>query len=94
MNRGSKPKKRSRIRIGLGKLYYTYKRYIDWYFGNIKYSKHISKDLLPVTAYAHKTPLLRELKSVDMWMQYNKIVNLKIAVEKLSRILLLPGETF
>ncbi len=29
-----------------------------------------------------------------MWMQYNKIVNLKIAVEKLNGIILFPGETF
>lgn len=78
----------------MGKLYYTYKRYIDWFFGDIEYSKNISEDLLPIIAYAHRTPLLRKLRNVDMWMQHNKIVNLKIAVNKLNGIMLFPGETF
>jgi len=28
-----KPKARSKLRIFLGKKYYTFKRYLDWYFG-------------------------------------------------------------
>jgi vancomycin resistance protein VanW len=42
----------------------------------------------------HATPLLRKLKDVDMYLQYNKIHNLKIAVKKLNHVVIHPGETF
>lgn len=89
-----KPIKRSKIRITLGKLFYSYRRYCEWYFSSKNYSKRFSRDLLPVTVFSHKTPLYRKLKAVDMWMQRNKVTNLKIAVKKLDGILLKPGETF
>ena len=51
-------------------------------------------DPLPFSCFSHKTLLRRKLKNVDMWMQENKITNLKIATAKLNGILLQPGETF
>lgn len=89
-----KPKKRTRFRLMIGKLYFTYMRYFYWIFGDIKFSKHKSDTLLPYIYFTHKTPLLRKLKDVDMYLQYNKITNLKIAVEKLNNIVIKPGETF
>jgi vancomycin resistance protein VanW len=89
-----KPIKRSRLRIALGKFFYTNKRYLEWYFGNVKFSKNIANDSLLYTVFKHQTPLLRQLKDVDMWLQHNKIKNLKIAVERLNGITLNPGETF
>ncbi|RKD22227.1 vancomycin resistance protein VanW [Caminicella sporogenes DSM 14501] len=89
-----KPIKRTQLRITLGKLYYTYRRYIDWYFSGKKYSKKRSKNLLPIIVFEHKTPLYRKLKNVDMWMQYNKVNNLKIAVSKLNGVIIKPGEIF
>ncbi|MCT4564373.1 MAG: VanW family protein [Maledivibacter sp.] len=89
-----KPIKRSRMRIALGKLYYTYKRYFEWYFSSKKYSRVYSKTLLPEMVFTHKTPLFRKLKNVDMWMQHNKVTNLKIATKKLNGIIINPGETF
>jgi vancomycin resistance protein VanW len=89
-----KPIKRSRMRIALGKLYYTYKRYCEWYFSSKKYSRVYSKTLLPEMVFTHKTPLFRKLKNVDMWMQHNKVTNLKIATKKLNGIIINPGETF
>jgi len=38
--------------------------------------------------------LRRKLKDVDMWMQENKIENLKIAIKKLDGIVVKPGQTF
>lgn len=89
-----KPKKRTRLRLIIGKLYFTYKRYLFWLFGRIKFSRYKSNDLLPYIYFAHKTPLLRQLKDVNMYLQYNKITNLKIAVERLNNIIIQPGETF
>lgn len=89
-----RPKKRSSFRIALGKIYFTYKRYFEWYLGGINFSKKINNGPLPYTVFSHKTPLLRQLKDVDMWLQYNKIRNLKIATTKLNGIVINPGETF
>lgn len=89
-----KPIKRSKIRIKLGKTYYTFKKYFEWYFGNKTYVKKVSKKLFPYISFSHHTPLYRKLKKVDMWMQENKVNNLKIAIKKLNGIVIYPGETF
>lgn len=89
-----KPIKRSSLRIYFGKKYYRMKRYFDWYLGKKKYAKKKGNSLLLHVVFTHKTPLLRQLKDVDMWFQHNKVNNLKIASTKISRILIRPGETF
>lgn len=89
-----RPKRRSGIRLLMGKLYYTIKRYIYWYLGKNNFAHNRSVSLLPNIAFEHKTPLLRKLKDVDMWLQYNKVENLKIALKRLNGIVVRPGETF
>ena len=90
----SKPINRSNLRLKLGKMYFTNKRYFEWHFDGKKYSKELSTDQLKYKLFSHKTPLLRQLKNVDMWMQYNKIRNLEIATKQLNGIMIKPGETF
>jgi Uncharacterized vancomycin resistance protein len=65
-----------------------------WYFGRNKFSNKKSSRYLPYTHISHKTPLLRELKDVDMQYQYNKITNLRLAAGHLNGVVLKPGETF
>lgn len=89
-----KPIKRSKLRLIMGRMYYTNKRYIRWIFGKEKFSKKKSKDLFPYVYFTHHTPLLRQLKDVDMYLQYNKIINLKIAVPKINNVIIYPGEIF
>ena len=89
-----KPVKRSPLRIYLGKKYYRLRRYCDWYFGGKKYASQKEGLLLPHVVFTHKTPLLRQLKNVDMWLQHNKVKNLQIAFQKLNGVILKPGETF
>jgi hypothetical protein len=89
-----KPIKRSALRIMLGKIVYRMKRYVEWYFGRIKFAKLYDHSLLPYHVFKHQTPLLRQLKDVEMWLQYNKIKNLEIAIKRLNGIVVYPGETF
>lgn len=89
-----KPKKRSRLRILAGMLYYRCRRYREWYFGGKRYSRVSKDEVLPHVVFGHKTPLLRQLRNVDMWMQHNKVVNLRIALKRLDGALIKPGETF
>ena len=91
----TRPIPRSNIRMFLGKLYFTWRRYIVWAFSrSIKYaSSYGTKDFNNIVA-SHRTPLYRRLRNVDMWLQENKVTNLKLASEKLNGIILKPGETF
>ena len=89
-----KPIKRTKIRIILGKAFYRTRRYMQWYLGRKKYSRELVSDIYPNIYFQHKTPVLRKLKDVDMWMQYNKVKNLKIAVRRINSIVIKPGETF
>lgn len=86
--------KRSKIRLFLGKVYYSAKRYKQWYLSGKNYAKDIVKEEHPYIIFKHSTPLIRKLKDVDMKLQYNKITNLRLAVKKLNGIVIKPGEIF
>lgn len=89
-----KPIRRSPLRIYMGKKYYRLRRYWDWYLGEKAYARKKEASPLPHLIFSHQTPLLRELKDVDMWLQHNKTINLKIASNRLNKLLIKPGETF
>lgn len=89
-----KPKYRSGVRSYLGKLYFTYNRYLKWYLGAEKYANVDGPEALSNLISSHSTPLYRKLKDVDMWLQHNKVENLKIASERIDGIIIRPGETF
>lgn len=83
---------RSKIRLKLGSIYYGIQRKILWLRLNNIFVSNYQQENLPFSYFSHKTILLRNLKDVDMWMQHNKIINLKIATKKLNGILIRPGE--
>lgn len=89
-----KPINRSKLRLISGKAYYTLSRYMLWHSGKIKFAYRRSNKTLDYVYFSHKTPLLRELRDVDMQYQYNKIINLRLAVANLDGIVIKPGETF
>ncbi|CAM5796747.1 MULTISPECIES: VanW family protein [Brevibacillus] len=89
-----RPIKRSRWRLAAGICYYRIKRYREWLFGRKKYARLRKPERLPCLHKHHQTPLLRQLQNVEMWMQHNKVTNLRIASERLDGIVVRPGETF
>lgn len=90
-----KPVKRSKFRIFLGKRYFTCRRYFQWIFDRkVSYAATIQKVKLSHILVNHKTPLYRKLRDVDMWLQKNKVYNLKLAAAKINGIILRPEETF
>ena len=88
------PVHRSRLRLKLGGLYYGSLRKLLWLKQRKLFAKAYQTEPLPYIYFAHRTILRRQLKDVDMWMQENKIINLKIAVKKLNTVILRPGEVF
>ncbi|MDA3847486.1 MAG: VanW family protein, partial [Vallitaleaceae bacterium] len=89
-----KPKIRSNLRLFIGTRVYRLKRYFTWYFDHNRYAKKLKMNQLEYSITSHETPLYRRLKDVDMWLQHNKVDNLKIAIEKINGIIIRPGETF
>lgn len=89
-----KPINRSATRLKLGRLYYGTLRYCLWAKMHQSFASDFSDQKLPFSYYTHKTILLRKLQDVDMWMQHNKIKNLKLAVQRLNGITIHPGEVF
>ena len=89
-----KPQKRNAIRKYLGKEYFIIKRQIRWIFGGenfaqvnqaVKFNNHLIQ---------HKSFLLRPLKDVEMYLQHNKVTNLKIAIKHLDKVVIKPGQIF
>lgn len=89
-----KPITRSKLRLFLGQTYYKIKKYFYWWFSKNSYCKNISQNQLDNIIFTHSTPLFRKLKNVDMYLQRNKVENLKIALKKLDGIIIMPGEYF
>jgi vancomycin resistance protein VanW len=65
-----------------------------WKFGGVKFASKKDINPFPYIYSSHSSPLLRQLKDVDMWLQYNKITNLQLAVPKVNDVIIYPGETF
>lgn len=93
-NQVEKPQKRSDLRRKLGKEYFCLKRKFNWYFEGVKYAKKRQETPLEFNVVNHQSFLLRRLKDVDMYLQHNKTVNLRIAIAQLNGIIIKPGETF
>ncbi len=89
-----KPLHRSKLRLKIGVIYYGLLRKLLWIKMSRQFAYVIDLHKMPFVCFSHKTPLLRKLKDVDMWYQYNKIINLKIALQKINGIIIRPGETF
>jgi vancomycin resistance protein VanW len=70
------------------------RRQITWLIDDKKYTQQIKNDKLPFRVKKHQSKLLKKLGKTDMQLQYNKVDNLKIVVEKLNGLIIKPGETF
>ena len=70
------------------------RRYLKWIPKRRILAKTISKDRLEYRVYKHQSVLIRKLGDSDLALQYNKVENLKIAIQKLDGIIVKPGEIF
>lgn len=88
-----KPKERGSLRKYLGKEYFILKRKWKWMTDDTKYVSRYSKAMCPYSIIQHKSFLLRPLKDVDMILQHNKVTNLRLAIQNINGVILLPGQT-
>jgi vancomycin resistance protein VanW len=89
-----KPHQRSDLRKFLGKEFFIFKRQINWLMSDNNFAKVDAKIKYDNSLVKHKSFLLRPLKDVEMYLQHNKVTNLKIAISHLDKVVIKPGETF
>ena len=73
---------------------YQLRRWLVWQTSGVRFARTRSAAALPHLVHSHASPLMRKLGDSDMWMQHNKVVNLRLAVAHLDGVLVRPGETF
>lgn len=81
------------LRRQLGRQYYCLKRRWHWWTGSERWAT-VQAPPLPHLITTHESVLLRKLKSVEMYLQHNKIKNLELAAAPIDGLLIRPGETF
>jgi vancomycin resistance protein VanW len=72
---------------------YRLRRWISWHTSGVRFARTRQDRDLPATVHAHASPLLRTLGASQMWLQHNKVTNLRLAAAKLDGVLIRPGET-
>ena len=77
----------------LGRWFYVQKRRVEWLLENKKWAKR-REEPFGVSVFQHRTPMLRPLKNVEMYLQHNKATNLRLAAAKIDGLVIQPGETF
>lgn len=69
-------------------------RKIKDFLSSEKFAKEKKAELLPNIVKSHSSILVRKLEGVDMRLQENKVTNIRLASEKITGIIIKPGETF
>ncbi len=68
--------------------------HLRWLTSDTRFAESRSSTDLPIRIKPHKSLLLRTLGDFEMWLQHNKIHNLRLAAARLDGLLIRPGEEF
>ncbi|NUR98607.1 MAG: VanW family protein [Kribbellaceae bacterium] len=85
---------RIRLLYPVAVRYHRAVKRIEWMRSSTPYAATRDAGELPVRIKRHKSLLLRQLGETEMWMQHNKVTNLKLACAQVDGLLIRPGETF
>lgn len=88
----NKPKKRGWLRRFAGKRAYICARRIYWLRASRTYARERREEVLPYKCAEHATPLIRDIAAYDLWLQRNKVTNLRLAVGRINGVIVKPGE--
>ena len=90
----SKPAKRSYLRNIIGREFYSLKRQLKWLQMSRQFAKPDTNVKLGHSIMRHRSMMLRPLRDVEMYLQHNKITNLRLAIAPIDGMVIRPGETF
>ncbi|MFG1906139.1 VanW family protein [Kribbella sp. NPDC048928] len=85
---------RFRVLYPLAIRYHRAAKRLEWMRSSTPYAQLHNPNDLPVRIKRHKSLLLRQLGETEMWMQHNKVTNLKLACAQVDGLIIRPGETF
>ncbi|MEV4263404.1 VanW family protein [Kribbella sp. NPDC049584] len=74
--------------------YHRVLKRLEWIRSSTPYAGTRAATDLPIRIKRHRSLLLRQLGETEMWMQHNKVTNLKLACAQVDGLLIRPGETF
>jgi vancomycin resistance protein VanW len=74
--------------------YFRMRRRWRWFVGDERLARTRDDESLPVVVKRHRSLLLRRLGDADMWLQHNKVTNLRLAASQIDGLVIAPGETF
>lgn len=94
MQKVAKPQIRGALRKFLGREYFILKRRFNWFYLRKNFATVDCINSLPYSYIKHQSFLLRPLKNVDMYLQHNKVTNLKLAIAQINKVIIKPGQTF
>jgi vancomycin resistance protein VanW len=80
--------------LPLAVRWFRLRRHVRWLVGGQRFARRRTEESLPVLVRRHRSLLLRQLGESDMWLQHNKVTNLRIAAARLDGVVIGPGETF
>lgn len=81
------------LRPVLGPVYRRSRREFQWRFAGVDFRvRPAIEGACPFLVAKHATPLVRRLAGMDPVLQHNKVVNLRLAAERLDGLALLPGQ--
>jgi vancomycin resistance protein VanW len=67
---------------------------VEWHLPGKRYARQRRSVPLEYVHASHRTPMLRELRNVEMWLQHNKVASLRVAANCIDGLIVRPGETF
>lgn len=66
----------------------------QWWHSDATWAVRRAAPATPYRVKLHKSLLLRQLGESQMWLQHNKVTNLRIAAACVDGVVIRPGETF
>lgn len=90
----AKPEARSYWRNLAGREYFILKRRLQWLSNACNYAAPKVGATLKNSIFQHRSFLLRPLQNVEMYLQHNKVTNLRLAIEPINGVVIEPGQTF
>jgi vancomycin resistance protein VanW len=70
------------------------RRRVSWLTSKVTWAESRSTEPLPIRVKQHRSILLRQLGNSEMWLQHNKVQNLRLAAAQVDGVLIRPGEEF
>ena len=90
----TKPGTRSYLRSLAGREYFILKRRLKWLAISREFARPEANTSLEYLIVKHRSMMMRPLRDVEMYLQHNKITNLRLAIAPINGVIIRPGQTF